>query len=251
MNGKVDRQLVDLVNLLTPDTAWCGVIMGDGWVMANTLGVLGIQLPMTDESLTVLKSEPEDRDLLQRLRRGEIDRYADLISRYQRHVIRIVSRRVPADRAEEITHDVFVIAYVGLAKFSGSVSFEHWLAGIAVRTCYDFWRERKREELPVSALTNEHHQWIEQMLATQSEDRFYNLVRRREATEVLEWALGQLSPENRAVLTLVHLDGHSVREAAQLLGWSVVNVKVRAHRVRQMLRTLLLERKRQEDDTTQ
>ena len=89
------------------------------------------------------------------------------------------------------------------------------------------------------------------MLATQSEDRFYNLVRRREATEVLEWALGQLSPENRAVLTLVHLDGHSVREAAQLLGWSVVNVKVRAHRARQMLRTLLLERKRQEDDTTQ
>lgn len=251
MNGKVDRQLVDLVNLLTPDTAWCGVIMGDGWVMANTLGVLGIQLPMTDESLTVLKSEPEDRDLLQRIRRGEIDRYADLISRYQRHVIRIVSRRVPADRAEEITHDVFVRAYVGLAKFSGSVSFEHWLAGIAVRTCYDFWRERKREELPVSALTNEHHQWIEQMLATQSEDRFYNLVRRREATEVLEWALGQLSPENRAVLTLVHLDGHSVREAAQLLGWSVVNVKVRAHRARQMLRTLLLERKRQEDDTTQ
>jgi RNA polymerase sigma-70 factor (ECF subfamily) len=52
------------------------------------------------------------------------------------------------------------------------------------------------------------------------------------------------------VLTLVHLDGYTVREAAGLLGWSVVNVKVRAHRARQMLRTLLLERKRQEDDTT-
>ena len=199
----------------------------------------------------VLKSEPDDGDLLQHIRHGEIDRYADLISRYQRHVIRIVSRRVPGDRAEEITHDVFVRAYVGLAQFSGSVSFEHWLAGIAVRTCYDFWRGRKREELPISALTNDHHLWIEQTLAVQSEEQFHNQVRRREAAEVLEWALGQLSPENRAVLTLVHLDGQSVREAAQLLGWSVVNVKVRAHRARQMLRTLLLERKRQEDDTTQ
>ena len=56
---------------------------------------------------------------------------------------------------------------------------------------------------------------------------------------VLEWALRQLSPENRAVLTLVHLDGYSVREAAQLLGWSLVNVKVRAHRARQALRALL------------
>ena len=53
------------------------------------------------------------------------------------------------------------------------------------------------------------------------------------------------------MLTLVHLDGHSVRETAQLLGWSVVNVKVRAHRARHMLHTLLLERKRQEDDTIQ
>jgi RNA polymerase sigma-70 factor, ECF subfamily len=225
--------------------------MSDGWVMTNTLGALGIQLAMTDEALTVLKSEPDDGELLQHIRRGEIDRYADLISRYQRHVIRIISRRVPEDRTEEIAHDVFVRAYVGLAQFSGSVSFEHWLAGIAVRTCYDFWRGRKREELPVSALTNDHHRWIEQTLAAQSEEQFHNQVRRREATEVLEWALGQLSPENRAVVTLVHLDGHSVREAAQLLGWSVVNVKVRAHRARQILRTLLLERKRQEDDTTQ
>jgi RNA polymerase sigma-70 factor, ECF subfamily len=225
--------------------------MSDGWVMTNTLGALGIQLAMTDEALTVLKSEPDDGELLQHIRHGEIDRYADLISRYQRHVIRIVSRRVPGDRAEEITHDVFVRAYVGLGQFSGSVSFEHWLAGIAVRTCYDFWRGRKREELPISALTNDHHLWIEQTLAVQSEEQFHNQVRRREATEVLEWALGRLSPENRAVLTLVHLDGQSVREAAQLLGWSVVNVKVRAHRARQMLRTLLLGRKRQEDDTTQ
>jgi RNA polymerase sigma-70 factor (ECF subfamily) len=41
------------------------------------------------------------------------------------------------------------------------------------------------------------------------------------------------------VLTLVHLEGHSVREAAELLGWSTVNVKVRAHRARQQLRKVL------------
>ncbi|HKC94150.1 MAG TPA: RNA polymerase sigma factor, partial [Nitrospira sp.] len=127
----------------------------------------------------------------------------------------------------------------GLERFSDLVSFDHWLAGIAVRTCYDFWRARKRDELPVSALTDEHQRWIDQVLATQSDDQFHDQVRRREAAEVLEWALRQLSPENRAVLTLVHLDGHSVREAAQLLGWSVVNVKVRAHRARRALRKIL------------
>lgn len=216
---------------------WC--MMDYGSVLAKAPAILELQPLMTDESVTVRKIEREEGDLLQRIRRGEIDRFADLISRYQAHVVRIVSRRIPADRVEEIVHDVFVRAYLGLAQFSGSVAFDHWLAGIAVRTCYDFWRDRNREQVPVSALTNEHHQWIERMLAVQSDQEFRAQTRRHEAAEVLEWALGQLSPENRAVLTLVHLDGHSVREAAELLGWSLIHVKVRAHRARQALRKIL------------
>ncbi len=93
--------------------------------------------------------------------------------------------------------------------------------------------------MPVSSLTEEHHRWIEQTLSGQSDAQFRRQTEARDAAEVLEWALQQLSPENRAVLTLVHLDGYSVREAAQLLGWSLINVKVRAHRARQALRNLL------------
>ncbi len=203
----------------------------------NALSVVG--LPMADESLPV-RTTTDDEELLRRIGRGEIDHFADLISRYQKHVIRIVSRRVPTDRVDEIAHDVFVRAYIGLSQFSRSVAFEHWLAGIAVRTCYDFWRMRKGEALPVSALTTEHQQWMDRVLASQSDDQFCEQARRREAAEVLEWALEQLSPENRAVLTLVHLEGYSVREAAQLLGWSIINVKVRAHRARHALRTILI-----------
>jgi RNA polymerase sigma-70 factor, ECF subfamily len=65
------------------------------------------------------------------------------------------------------------------------------------------------------------------------------MVRQRDATNLLQRALAQLSPENRMVVDLVHLEGHSVREASELLGWTVVNVKVRAHRARQQLRKIL------------
>jgi RNA polymerase sigma-70 factor (ECF subfamily) len=88
-------------------------------------------------------------------------------------------------------------------------------------------------------LTEEHQRWIEQTLSAQSDAQFRRQAEQRDAAEILEWALQQLSPENRAVLTLVHLDGYSVREAAQLLGWTLVNVKVRAHRARHALRNLL------------
>jgi RNA polymerase sigma-70 factor, ECF subfamily len=201
--------------------------------------IRGIHLSMADDSFPVGRSSREESDLVRRIRQGETERFAELIDRYQRHVGRIVGRRVPADRVRELIHEVFVKAYVNLAQFSDSVPFEHWLAGIAVRTCYDFWRARAREDVPVSALSEDHQRWIEQTLSSQSDRQFRDQTAKQEAADVLEWALRQLSPENRAVLTLVHLDGYSVREAAQLLGWTLVNVKVRAYRARKAMRALL------------
>ena len=213
--------------------------MSHAAVVIDRAIIPGLRLSMADDSLPVDRSSREESELLRRIRKGETERFADLIDRYQNHVGRIVGRRVPADRVREVVHDVFVRAYVNLAQFSDSVPFGHWLAGIAVRTCYDFWRVQNRDEVPVSALSDAHQRWIEQTLSAQSDRAFRDHTSKREAAEVLEWALRQLSPENRAVLTLVHLDGYSVRETAQLLGWSLVNVKVRAHRARQALRALL------------
>ncbi|HET9962127.1 MAG TPA: RNA polymerase sigma factor [Nitrospiraceae bacterium] len=194
---------------------------------------------MADETQGNRTTHRDDRELLRLILQGQTDLYADLIVRYQSHVARVVRRRVPPDDVEEVVHDVFVRAYMGLSQYSGSVSFDHWLSGIAVRACYDFWRAQKREAVPVSSLTDDHQRWIDGVMSVESEAAFHDLVRRREATEVLQWALNRLSPENRAVLTLVHLEGRSAREAASLLGWSLVNVKVRAHRARRALRSLL------------
>ncbi len=213
--------------------------MGHAAVLTNSGIFPGIHLSMADDSLPVGRSLRDESELVRRIRQGETDRFAELIDRYQHHVSRIVGRRVPADRVREVVHEVFVKAYVNLSQFSGSVPFEHWLAGIAVRTSYDFWRARTREDVPVSTLSEEHQRWIEQTLSLQSDRQFRDQTAKQEAAEVLEWALRQLSPENRAVLTLVHLDGYSVRETAELLGWSLVNVKVRAHRARKALRALL------------
>src|SRR5574341_1479646 len=180
---------------------------------AMSSGRFGVQTPVSD-----------DAEIIHRVLGGEIDLFAELIARYQQHVARIVSRHVPRDRVAEVAHDVFVRAYGGLAGYSGEAPFEHWLSRIAVRTCYHFWRVTGREELPVSALTEEHQRWMEQVLAAESDDRFREQVERREAEELSKWALSHLSAENRLVLTLMYLDGHSAREAAGLLGWSVAKV---------------------------
>ena len=183
--------------------------------------------------------EPPDEDIIRRVLAGEVDLFVELITRYQPHVSRIVAGHVRRDMVEEVAHEAFVRAYTSLRTFSFRMPFEHWLARIALRSCYDAWRTAARKEVPLGGLGEEQQQWADRLLAAESGERFDDLVRQRETAELLHAALAQLSPENRMVVILVHLEGHSVREAAKLLGWTSINVKVRAHRARQQLRKIL------------
>lgn len=185
-------------------------------------------------------AEPPDEEIIRRVLAGEVDLFVELINRHKRHVARIVAGHVRRDMVEEVSHDVFVRAYTSLSTYSFRTPFDHWLATIALRSCYDAWRQLSgRKELPESSLHEEHQQWADRLVAATSKERFEDLARQQEATELLQWALEKLSPENRMVLTLVHLEGYSVREAAKRLGWTTINVKVRAHRARQQLRKIL------------
>jgi len=184
-----------------------------------------------------------DEEIIRRVLGGEVDLYEALIIRHRQHVGRIVKGHVPRDLVEEVTHEVFVRAYTYLPTYSFQRPFQHWLSTVAIRGCYDVWRNAAaRKEVPFSELSNttdDEREWREKVLAAESRERFDAVCRQREATDVLQRALAQLSAENRMVVTLVHLEGHSVREAADLLGWTVVNVKVRAHRARHQLRKIL------------
>ena len=165
-----------------------------------------------------------------------------LLKRYRPLVFRIVLKHVPHDSAEEVAQDVFVRAFQSLSSYAAKGSFPRWLATLAVRSCYDFWRNHARNrELPLSSLTEEHQKWLDEVLAPQSREAFLEHTARQEGKEVLGYALDRLSAEDRMVLSLVHLDGLSVKEAAKMLGWGIVKTKVRAHRARREMRKIILE----------
>jgi RNA polymerase sigma-70 factor (ECF subfamily) len=66
-------------------------------------------------------------------------------------------------------------------------------------------------------------------------------AKRREACELVQWGMGRLPEKDRLILTLLELEERSVAEIAELTGWSVSNVKVRAFRARKKLKTVLEE----------
>jgi RNA polymerase sigma-70 factor (ECF subfamily) len=180
---------------------------------------------------------PDDALVVRRIINGDINSFEILMDRYQDHVCRIVGKHIPRNYAPEVAQDTFVQAYQSLARFKGTGSFQHWLSKIAVRCCYDFWRNYyQKKEHQAYPLPDDCRNWVEHLIANQSST---SDTERIEARDLLQWALGHLSASERTVLTLTFLNGYSVAETAEFMGWSIMRIKVQAHRARKKLRKIL------------
>ncbi len=182
----------------------------------------------------------DDPAIIEKVIAGDVNAFELLLHRYESLVLHIVRRHLPPDDAEEKVQDIFIRAYESLPQFKKKSSFKNWLAAIAVRSCYDYWREKyKKREVLFSTLSEAQQERIERLLSETAGQNYEEAAQKKEAGELLDWALAHLSAEERMVLELVHLEGLSGKEAAGMLGWSVANVKVRSFRARNKLKKLL------------
>ena len=183
---------------------------------------------------------PQDAEIIRQVIAGDVNAFENLLRKYERFVMAIVKKHIPHEHIEDTAQEVFLKAYQSLPSFKGKSSFPYWLSIIAVRTCYDFWREHyKSKEISMSSLTEQHVMWLEETMSDTSNELFHEKSLQKEAEEILNWALSNLSAADRMVLELVYLEGHSIKDAARLLGLSSVNVKVRLFRSRKKLHALL------------
>jgi RNA polymerase sigma-70 factor (ECF subfamily) len=183
-----------------------------------------------------------DDEIIRSILSGNTDEFDVLLKRYDEYVFKIISKHLPREMVEEAAHEAFIRIYKALPSYRGKSPFKYWISKIAVRYCYDFWREHyKAKEIPMASLTDEddHSQWVDTVISEQAQKNFKKEEVLRESREVLQWALNKLTAEDRMVITLLYLEELSVKEAAELMGWSVINVKVRAHRSRNKLRKII------------
>ena len=136
-------------------------------------------------------SNQDDGEIVRQAVAGNVNAFEHLLKKYQYFVLAIVKKHVPSDQIEHTVQDVFVRTYRSLPTFKGN-SFGHWLSVIAIRTCYDFWREHyKSRELPMSLLTEEHLVWLNAALFDNSNQSFREAGLQKEAREILDLGLGE------------------------------------------------------------
>jgi RNA polymerase sigma-70 factor (ECF subfamily) len=182
--------------------------------------------------------EPEsDLALISATLKGNSSAFESLIVKYQPRIF-LTARRYARKESEveDIVQEIFLKAYQRLATFRGEAPFEHWLMRLAVRTCYDFLRQHQRNrETVLSDFTEEEQQWLERQpgQAPNSEEAA------DAARELVHRVLSELPAPARLVITLLEIERKSVKEIAELTGWSVPLVKVRAFRARALMRKCL------------
>ncbi|MHC4264623.1 MAG: RNA polymerase sigma factor [Planctomycetota bacterium] len=165
---------------------------------------------------------------------GDSQAYKRLIEKYQQHISRILWKFTRDRRThEELVQEVFVEAYLSLSTYRAKAPLEHWLAKIAVRVGYQYFKLQKRKQ-------KTEHFTFEQWDRIAQHDQQETIEPER-AAQLLYELLAQLSPRDRLVLTLRYLQQHNIEQTANMTGWSKTMVKVQTNRAKNKLKKLFLK----------
>ena len=178
-------------------------------------------------------------DCLHRVRAGDQQAARELVALVRPVVVRIIRRRLPRRAAEEdLVQEVFIKMFSRLGQYHGGAPFSHWLARIALRTCFDHLRaQRCRPELRWADLGEEQASRMETTLA---DPRSGNPGDRLGAREMVQHMLAGLKPDDRRIVRLFHLEQMTLLEISRTTGWDLEFVKMRLFRARGKMQRLVL-----------
>ena len=191
-----------------------------------------------------------DKDLLDRLRRGDERAFDALVTRHDRSM-RCVARtivRTPS-AADDVVQETWLAVISGLDRFEGRSSLHTWIYAILVKRARSHAR-RDAFSVPFSALENEGYgptvdpgafgadgRWSSAPVRLESEPETNLLTRELRAQLVV--AIDRLPPAQRAVITLRDVVGLTAADVCSALGVSLGNQRVLLHRARAGVRAAL------------
>ena len=186
----------------------------------------------------------DEAALVARLRAGDDRAFEDLVRTYGSRLLAVARRFVRNDEdAQDVVQSAYLSAFRALEHFEGNCQLSTWLHRIVVNTALMRLRSRKRKP----------EESIEDLLPTFQEDGHHVeqfsdwsapadvLLERRQTRVTVRACIERLPDNYRAVLLLRDIEERSTQEVAEALSMTPTAVKVRLHRARQALSTLLRE----------
>lgn len=180
-------------------------------------------------------SEPTDRQLVERVQRGDKKAFDVLVLKYQHKIFGLVSRYLrDQDEVQDVTQEAFIKAYRALPRFRGDSAFYTWLYRIAINTAKNHLvsRSRRPPDTDIDVDDGEFHDNSAVLKDIESPDE---LLATSQLEQVVYRAIDDLPEELKVAVTLREFEGLSYEEIAEVMECPVGTVRSRIFRAREAI----------------
>ena len=206
--------------------------------MSTLSGVL--PFPATGEEITRSKARVDHKNsdeaaLVRRVQARDELAFRDIVERYQTKVFSIIYGILRNHNdAEDIAQQVFAKIYFSIGNFDFRSSLLTWIYKITVNECYDYLRKKRVRKLVYeSDFSEEDTQRMEN--SESAREQRPNIDSTLEKRDLIVKLLSKVSEEDRMLIMLKEVEGHSVEELAEMTGMNENTIKVKLFRTRQKL----------------
>ncbi len=179
--------------------------------------------------------DPLDRELVQRVQKGDKRSFDLLVRKYQHKIVKLIGRYVSDPQAVlDVAQDTFLRAYRALRHFRGDSAFYTWLYRIAVNSAKNHLVAEARHPAgeDIDSEENEHLQALPALRESDTPER---LLFRDELLAAIRGAIGDLPEDLRTAITLREMEGLSYDQIAEIMSCPVGTVRSRIFRAREAI----------------
>ncbi|MGZ8834078.1 MAG: RNA polymerase sigma factor [Thermoanaerobaculia bacterium] len=191
--------------------------------------VLRLMIP-TKESV-----EPDDRELVETIRRGDADAFELLVRRKTSKVYALCYRIIGnAEDAKDIAQLVFIKLWENLEKYDEKYAFDTWLYRMVTNVAIDFMRNRQSRENAVNSNLR--------LVKTSTDPEQGVIIQRKEIEAVFHEVSSVLSPKQKTIFVMNQMDDMPSAEIAKVLGCRESTVRNHLFNARKVMQQQLEKR---------
>jgi RNA polymerase sigma-70 factor (ECF subfamily) len=177
----------------------------------------------------------EEASLVRRVQAHDEMAFREIVDRYQAKVFSIIYGILRnRNDAEDIAQQVFAKIYFSIKNFDFRSSLLTWIYKITVNECYDYLRKKRVRKLVYeSDFSSEDSLRMEN--SEPATDQAPAVDHRLAQHDLIIKLLSKISEEDRSLILMKEVEGHSVEELAEMTGMNENTIKVKLFRARQKL----------------
>jgi RNA polymerase sigma-70 factor (ECF subfamily) len=187
-------------------------------------------------SLDLTTEREIDQLLVERVQRGDKKAFELLVVKYQRKLMRLVSRLIRDQaEAEDVVQEAFIKAYRALSQFRGDAAFYTWLYRIGINTAKNYLVTMSRRAPTSTESDAEEAETFDDAEHLRDINTPESLLATKQIAQTVNAAMDALPEELRTAITLREIEGLSYEEIADVMGCPIGTVRSRIFRAREAI----------------